>query len=444
MLIILLFFTESENPIVFGYSLRLSVLIIFFATATAGLLYLVLRSGNRSNQNACLLLLSLFFCFLFSEAALRFFERDPHQRYEKLKEMRQEGERVYPTINPIHSKLNRLTPLGNALSLLGNEGYGWITYHSDENGFRNPMGLYSASQSFDIFAVGDSFTLSYAVPEDNDWLNQLRRRYNAYNAGLPGASPLQELAILLEYGLQKNPKIVLWVYYENDFQDFPRELENPFLKSRMPQSIKRYFICETKGNPGNVMGDDLFRQWLDQKIESRIQAGQFGEEWKKKPIIQYLQNEIRLLNRLVEMTNPSESSFQETLRRTVEYGPLFRDILHVAKSELNRTGGSILFIYLPSVGHWLPQSRDILSQIERRTLDAVREVGIQILNFKKKLDKAPDVFAMYSSGKQGGHFSLKGYGLLAQAVEEHIRIHMGWENHIIPVTQDAGYSNGEK
>ena len=64
-------------------------------------------------------------------------EKDSGQRLNKIREMRAEGIPIYPAVNPVGSDLNRLSPVPDVLTLLGDEAYGWITYRADENGFRN-------------------------------------------------------------------------------------------------------------------------------------------------------------------------------------------------------------------------------------------------------------------------------------------------------------------
>ena len=53
-----------------------------------------------------------------------------------------------------------LQPLGGIARVLTvhcNESGSWVTFQSDEHGFRNPLGLWQ-SGTLDIAAVGDSFT----------------------------------------------------------------------------------------------------------------------------------------------------------------------------------------------------------------------------------------------------------------------------------------------
>ena len=78
-------------------------------------------------------------------------------------------------------------------------------------------------------------------------------------------------------------------------------------------------------------------------------------------------------------------------------------------------------MYLPIFAHWLPEYRDIFHDIHMRTLDVARASGLDILDFKESIEKQSDVFGMYAHGKKGGHFSIEGYGLLADEIGKQLR-----------------------
>jgi len=49
--------------------------------------------------------------------------------------------------------------------MLTDEDDGLITIKTDENGSRNPQGLYDGSDILDVFLIGDSFTEGWSVPD---------------------------------------------------------------------------------------------------------------------------------------------------------------------------------------------------------------------------------------------------------------------------------------
>jgi hypothetical protein len=94
--------------------------------------------------------------------------------------------------------------------------------HTDENGFCNAAGQYSAHERLDLVAVGDSFTWCHAVRTEQAWVARLAERSGlaTYNLGRGGSGPYEYLQVLQHYGLPKHPRIVVLNIYEgNDLRD---------------------------------------------------------------------------------------------------------------------------------------------------------------------------------------------------------------------------------
>jgi hypothetical protein len=82
---------------------------------------------------------------------------------------------------------------------LCNESGQFVTYESDEHGFRNPKRLWG-SGGIDVVALGDSFTQGYCVPSGREFVGLVRQRYpSTLNLGIAGEGPLLMLATLKEY-----------------------------------------------------------------------------------------------------------------------------------------------------------------------------------------------------------------------------------------------------
>jgi hypothetical protein len=92
----------------------------------------------------------------------------------------------------------------------------------DDAGFCNPEPLYGQTVSFDILAIGDSFTACTGVKATETWTTQLASLTgkSVYNLGRGGVGLYEYLQILKRYGIQKRPKIVIMnVYAGNNFRD---------------------------------------------------------------------------------------------------------------------------------------------------------------------------------------------------------------------------------
>jgi len=96
----------------------------------------------------------------------------------------------------------------------------WVT---NENGFRNSYVLKSA----DVLVIGDSFT-EYGDNEADTFGKRLERNLSGLtvaNLGKAGYGPFQYLEVFKRYGVNKNPKIALFCFFEgNDIDDIEEYL----------------------------------------------------------------------------------------------------------------------------------------------------------------------------------------------------------------------------
>ena len=113
-------------------------------------------------------------------------------------------------------------------------------YASDEHGFHNPKGVWSAAP-MDIVAVGDSYTQGHCVASDTNFVALIRQRYpRTLNLGINGQGPLMTLATLRDYGLALKPKVVLWFFYEgNDLTDLAEETKSPLLMRYLQSDFRQ-------------------------------------------------------------------------------------------------------------------------------------------------------------------------------------------------------------
>jgi len=94
----------------------------------------------------------------------------------------------------------------------------YVYYRTDENGFRNPLGVRSA----DVVFIGDSFTEAAQVNVEDTFahLVGVSSGLRVVNLGRSAYGPQQELMVLQKYGLSYNPRIVVWQITEkNDLID---------------------------------------------------------------------------------------------------------------------------------------------------------------------------------------------------------------------------------
>jgi hypothetical protein len=99
------------------------------------------------------------------------------------------------------------------------------TVRMDAEGFCNPDPNAYEAPTFQVIALGDSFTWCTTVLPADAWPSVFSRMtgMSAYNLGLPGRGLYEYLEILRQYGLKKSPRyVVMDVYEGNDFRDAVR------------------------------------------------------------------------------------------------------------------------------------------------------------------------------------------------------------------------------
>jgi hypothetical protein len=97
----------------------------------------------------------------------------------------------------------------------------YLIYRTDENGFRNPLGITKA----DVVFIGDSFTEAGNVPEEDGFVQQFHAQtaLPVVNLGRGYYGPQQELIVLRRYGFNYQPRLVIWQIFEgNDLTDASR------------------------------------------------------------------------------------------------------------------------------------------------------------------------------------------------------------------------------
>ena len=136
-----------------------------------------------------------------------------------------------PSSSHIKSNNNifALSGISNSKVINCNENGYYSNYESDRYGFNNPDSEHDQN-TIEYLIVGDSFVHGDCVNRPNDIASILRALSGkpVLNLGQPGNGPLIEYAALREY-LIPNVKKVLWVFYQNDLEDFNRELKNEIL-----------------------------------------------------------------------------------------------------------------------------------------------------------------------------------------------------------------------
>jgi hypothetical protein len=149
---------------------------------------------------------------------------DDRTRLEVLAELRSRGVAAWPPFYPyllLNSPLRigdeevlPLGSLGNARTVCCNESGRYVTYTTDEHGFRNPPNSWPNIPA-DVAIAGASSAASECVGDSDSLVTLLRARYpRTISVGAGGNGPLLELASIREYLPAAKPKLILWLFGE--------------------------------------------------------------------------------------------------------------------------------------------------------------------------------------------------------------------------------------
>lgn len=91
------------------------------------------------------------------------------------------------------------------------EKFGAVDVTADAQGFCNPPSMPYDKEHIDLIAIGDSFTWCTTVPPEKAWPALLHKELgaSAYNLGQGGKGLYDYIQILKNFGLEKNPDVVI-------------------------------------------------------------------------------------------------------------------------------------------------------------------------------------------------------------------------------------------
>ena len=307
-----------------------------------------------------------------------------------------------------------ILPLGgiaNKITVLCNENGDYTVYQSDEHGFHNPKGIWSADR-LEVAIVGDSFAHGFCVPSLQNFIALIRRRYPAtLSLGMGGNGPILELATLKEFLPALRPRVVLWAYFEkNDLIELRKETNAPLLLQYLKTGFRQGLLS---------LQAAIDRELLAYVEKEKANALRRLRERKK-------QNKVLRLDSMVEFAKLNTLRKQLGLvpgEETIE-GPaseadqsadmaLFRAVLFQADAAVRAWGGSLYFLYLPQ---WERYAMPHLARQHRqRVLRAVADLRIPMIDIHTAFQSHADVLSLFPF-RRSGHYNLEGNRLVAEAI----------------------------
>ena len=283
-------------------------------------------------------------------------------------------------------------------------------YASDEHGFHNPQGVWSAAP-MDIVAVGDSYTQGHCVASDTNFVALIRQRYpRTLNLGINGQGPLMTLATLRDYGPSLQPKVVLWFFFEgNDMTDLAEEKKSPLLM-RYLQSDFRQPLLQRQTD-------------IDQALEAFIKARSASFRPAEKPPEAFsntvsralvLVEELLTLGPLRDRLGVAYGSYRHAEDPSAQaLMDVFEHALREGKKAVESWGGRLYVVYLPDRDRYVypPGARSSRAHVLR----SVQNLGMPLLDLDHAFRSHPDPLALFPF-RRLGHYNEAGHRLVAEAV----------------------------
>ena len=308
----------------------------------------------------------------------------------------------------LDNNIKPLSSISNSTTVYGNETGKYLIYKSDRYGFNNDDSVYDKN-NLEYLIIGDSFAHGAMVENGHDVASVLRAKgYNTITLGMGGNGPLNELASLVEYGINLKPKNIIWMYHTNDLKDLVRELRNPIL-------IK--YLSEDNFNQNLIFKheqiDKILKKFHNNQINQALKYGEkldllskskkiFTKDNIKKMITIY---EIRKILRI------DQSSFTKVNKITDYTKKSFKEIFLKACKISDKNNINFIFVNLPNF--------TLLSKnkIYENTFveDFVKKFFIKKLDFGKFLINSDNYKDFFPLGIRG-HFNKLGYLNLAEAI----------------------------
>lgn len=340
---------------------------------------------------------------------------------DALLDIRKRGDRAYVSL--LHADITRadaggerrsilqvdgapVLPMGgvaSATTVLCNESGAWVTYRSDQFGFRNPPKVWNGP--IEIAAAGDSFTQGNCVPDGRHFVDLLRRgESRLLNVGQRGDGPLGGLATIREFAAPKTPALVIWFYFEgNDLPgDFLRELRTPLLRNYLDPSFDQRLMARS----GQVSA--AFAAYIDGRL------AQPDPSFRSRPLTQATWwSPVKGLISLYRLRNAFGFADYPDKGMVDSYA----QVIHSAKQTITGWNGQLALVYLPARRRFVSSgSRRILDRYRAAVLKTAIKHDIPILDLTDIFAAHNDPVALFNE-----HYNEAGHQLVADKAHAFIK-----------------------
>jgi hypothetical protein len=433
ILILAIFYLSYKSGSLQAALSRKIVLILI-----SGLIFSIIALFLRENIkiNIVITLLSIMVSAYSVELGLFYYYNDPLPQTKKvtrskldvIEDLRSKGVDAWPVIMPFEfiesngllSSQDRLFPLGgisNKTIVFCEEGGPFVVYENDEHGFNNPKGLYE-NIDIKIALIGDSYVQGACVQAGEDITSRIRNMgIGALNLGNASNGPLIELATFKEYVEPIRPKIVLWVYYEgNDLDGLNNERKSLILMNYLEDNYSQNLLERQK-----EIDSALIPYVNEKKNDHKVQVTVIRKDTENILRIIKLRNLRDRLELITQTQTPEEiTKYESSLF-------LLSKILDTTNRKVTGWGGKLYFVYIHSFERYVKKRPDSNAYNRNDVLNAVRKLGIPMIDIYEALEKDPDRLSLYPFTDMSSplcnmpHFNADGYKFIAEVIADRLR-----------------------
>ena len=341
-------------------------------------------------------------------------EYDEGSRLQVILNCRETAENCFPSVPPNtfiekrlkvgESMLLPLSGVANATVIGCNESGYYSIYETDKFGFRNPPGSWPDSAPIELAFVGDSYTVGDCVNEGDYFVDMLRESYaHVVNLAYGGNGPLFELAAIKEYLADREVHNVFWVYFErNDLSDLDGVKNTDVLLDY----LKPGFTQELVSRHREI--DVATREYLNDRVNEKVNG---------RAVI--FPN-LRLLLWRIRYT---QTGPVQNIDSPMNYDlSLFRKILATAKQVVEKSGGRLVFVYLPEYERFnreVPSAPWSGTGMKTEVLAMVSSLGIDLIDIEPAFLAVEDPLNLFPFRMQG-HYNKQGYAIVADEIHKYL------------------------
>jgi hypothetical protein len=297
--------------------------------------------------------------------------------------------------------------LSQTMTLLCNESGQYVTYESDEHGFRNPAGVWSAARA-DLALVGESPVQGYCVPEGKSFADLLRAHFPiTLNLGVSGQSSLLQLAAIREYLPRYAPKVVLWVFSEGiDLKDLRVEARHPVLMRYLEPAFGQGLLERQPEIDRALRRVASAAERRDRKPRL-AGGGAFVERSLGVAKLWHLRQKIDLMYGLDEEDDAEPLPGRPTHE-------LLSRALKKAQTATRNWGGTLYVVYLPSWQRY--RNGPAVFEREREQVATLAgALGIPFIDVQPAFQAQDQPLSLFPF-RRFGHYNEKGNEVVADAV----------------------------